>query len=68
MTLGAAAQVRLIVWRKACQHQVEPTTPIWLPDMARTSRFSIGASGWYVRGAVAARVNFVVTGTVRRAG
>jgi hypothetical protein len=24
MTLGAAAQVRLIVWCKACQHQVEP--------------------------------------------
>jgi hypothetical protein len=24
MTLGAVAQVRLIVWCKACQHQVEP--------------------------------------------
>jgi hypothetical protein len=24
MTLGAVAQVRLIVWCKSCQHQVEP--------------------------------------------
>jgi hypothetical protein len=24
MTLGAAARVRLIVWCKECQHQVEP--------------------------------------------
>ena len=24
MTLGATAGVRLIVWYKACQHQVEP--------------------------------------------
>jgi len=42
MTLGAAGQVRLIVWCKACQHQVEPgpgrdgcSVPFWLSASGR---------------------------------
>jgi hypothetical protein len=55
MTLGAAAAagVRLIVWCKACQHQVEPAPPRWLSNIARTLRFSIGAGGSSVLSATA---------------
>jgi hypothetical protein len=56
MTLGAAAaaQVRLIVWCKVCQHKVEPDPAEMAAHLARTLRFSIGESGWSVPSAVAA--------------
>jgi hypothetical protein len=49
MTLGnaAAAKVRLIVWCKACQHQIEPgPPPRWLLDTAPGPRCPTGAPGW----------------------
>jgi hypothetical protein len=47
MTLGAAAaaQVRLIVWYKACQHQVGPIRRRWLLGTAPAPASSIGARG-----------------------
>ena len=70
MTLGnaAAARVRLIVWCKACQHQVEP-------DPAKMAeRYGSGTSviDWRER-LVCSRcgsrkVDMVVTGTERRYG
>jgi hypothetical protein len=54
MTLGAAAaaQVRLIVWCKECQHQVEPDPAAMAPKCP----CSIGASGWCVPDAAAGRL------------
>ena len=56
MTLGgaAAAQVRLIVWCKDCQHQVEPD-PLarWLLGTAPKRPCPIGESGWAVPAAAA---------------
>jgi len=49
MTLGAAAaaQVRLIVWCKACQHQVEPDPAEMAARYgAETPVLEIGTSGW----------------------
>ena len=68
MTLGiaAAAQVRPIVWRKACQHQVEPDPA----EMA--ARYGAGTSvlNWCERLVCsvcgAREVDFVVSGTARR--
>jgi hypothetical protein len=37
--------VRRVVWCIEYAHQVCLTLPRWLPDMARTFPFSIGASG-----------------------
>jgi hypothetical protein len=68
MTLGAAAaaQVRLIVWCKECQHQVEPDPG----EMA--ARYGAGTSvlDWRAR-LVCSRcggreVDMVVTGTKRQ--
>jgi hypothetical protein len=42
MTLGAAAQVRLIVWCKGCQHQVEPDAA----EMAARYRADISVLDW----------------------
>jgi hypothetical protein len=62
MTLGAAAAagVRLIVWCKACQHQVEPDPPRWPLGGPRTSVLDwrgqcVPSSG--------GEVDFVVSGT-----
>ena len=57
MTLGAAAAagVRLIVWCKECQHQVEPDPNERLLATAPKRPYSIGASGWCVPGAAAGR-------------
>jgi len=68
MTLGAAAAagVRLIVWCKACQHQVEPNPA----EMA--TRYGAGTSvlDWrekLVRSKCGGReADMVVTGTRRR--
>jgi hypothetical protein len=56
MTLGAAATagVRLIVWCRACQHQVEPTLPSTRAATAPKPAFSNGAKSWSVPGAAAA--------------
>jgi hypothetical protein len=68
MTLGAAAaaQVRLIVWCKACQHQVEP-------DPAQmAARYGAGTSvlDWRERLVCSKcggrHADMVVTGTRRR--
>jgi len=69
-TLGAAAeaQVRLIVWCKACQHQVEPDPA----EVAARYGADTSVLDWRERlicskcGCV--EVDFVVTGTARRAG
>jgi hypothetical protein len=47
MTLGvsAAAQVRLIVWCKECQHQVEPDPVEMATDTAPKRPCSTGVSG-----------------------
>ena len=66
MTLAAAAQVRIIVWCKACQHQVEP-------DLVETAaRYGADTSvlDWRER-LVCSRgggrqADMVVTGTKRR--
>ena len=51
MTLGnaAAAHVRLIVWCKACGHQVEPDPAEMVARYGADSRFSIGAIGSYAQ-------------------
>jgi len=58
MTLGnaAAARVRLIVWCKTCQHQVEPD-PAEMAERygTRHAQCPTGTSGWCVRNAVAAQ-------------
>jgi hypothetical protein len=58
MTLGnaAAARVRLIVWCKACSHQVEPDPPKCPGNMAPGLAFSIGAVGSCARAAGAERL------------
>jgi hypothetical protein len=68
MTLGAtaAAQVRLIVWWKACQHQVEPDPA----EMAARYGAATSVLDWRQR-LVCSRcgsrqVDMVVTGTKRR--
>jgi hypothetical protein len=68
MTLGAAAaaQVRLIVWCKACQHQVEPDPA----EMAARYGADTSALDWRER-LVCSRcggrqADMVVTGTRRR--
>jgi hypothetical protein len=68
MTLGnaAAARVRIIVWCKACGHQVEPDSA----EMA--ARYGAGTSvlDWRDRpvcsGCGGRQVDMVVTGTKRR--
>jgi hypothetical protein len=67
MTLGnaAAAHVRLIVWCKACQHQVEPDPAEMAEAMAETT-----VPDWRER-LVCSRcgsrnVDMVVSGTKRR--
>jgi hypothetical protein len=68
MTLGAAAaaQVRLIVWCKACQHQVEPDPA----EMAARYGADTSVLDWRERlvcsGCGSRRVDMVVTGTERR--
>ena len=68
MTLGtaAAAQVRLIVWCKACQHQVEPNPA----EMAARYGTDILVLGWGERLVCSEfgcrEVDFAVTGTARR--
>jgi glucose-1-phosphate thymidylyltransferase len=55
MRLGnaAAARVRLIVWYKACGTRSSPIPPAGAANTAPRSRSRSGASGWYVRRAVA---------------
>ena len=68
MTLGAAAaaQVRLIVWCKACQHQIEPDPAETAARNGSALRFSIWRER-LVRSECGCReVDFVVTGTARR--
>jgi hypothetical protein len=55
MVLAAAAGVRLIVWWKECQHQVEPDPAEMLLGTAPKRPCSIGVSGWSVPGAAAGR-------------
>ena len=68
MTLGAAAaaQVRLIVWCKACQHQVEPDAA----EMATRYGADTSVLDWRDRRVCSKwgglEVDFVVTGTARR--
>ena len=70
MALGfaTAAQVRLIVWCKACQHQVEPDPA----EMAARHGADSSVLDWRERligSEYSSReVDFVVTGTARRAG
>jgi hypothetical protein len=57
MTLGVAtaAGVRLIVWCRACRHQVEHD-PAGMAIYTATKRpFSIGGTGWSVLSAEAGR-------------
>jgi hypothetical protein len=68
MTLGvaAAAQVRLIVWCKACQHQVEPDPT----EMAARYRADTSVLDWRER-LVCSRcggrqADMAVSGTKRR--
>jgi len=68
MTLGnaAAAHVRVIVWRKACQHQVEPDPA----EMAERYGAEMTGPDWRKR-LVCSRcdsrnVDMVVIGTKRR--
>jgi hypothetical protein len=67
MTLGgaAAAQVRLIVWCKACQHQVEPV-PV---EMAARYGAETSVLGWRERLVCSQcgsrQVDMVVTGKRR---
>ena len=58
MTLGnaAAAQVRLIVWCKACQHQVEPDPAERGLSTAPIPASSIGATGSSVPSAADGRL------------
>jgi hypothetical protein len=63
---AAAAQVRLIVWCKSCQHQVEPDPA----EMARQYGSETSVLDWRGR-LVCSRcksreVDMVVTGTTRR--
>jgi hypothetical protein len=68
MTLGnaAAARVRLIVWCKACGHQVEPDPP----EMARQYGAATSVLDWRDRllcsSCGSRAVDMVVTGTERR--
>jgi hypothetical protein len=68
MTLGVAATagVRLIVWCKACQHQVEPDPA----EMAARHGAGTSVLDWRERLVCsvcgAREVDFVVTGTARR--
>jgi len=68
MTLGAAAatQVRLIVWCKACQHQVEPDPA----EMAARYGAATSVLDWrekLVRSRCGGRqADMVVTGTKRQ--
>jgi hypothetical protein len=57
MTLGnaAAARARLIVWRKSCQHRLDPDPAEHARDTTRRCPSSNGASGLCVRGAAGAR-------------
>jgi hypothetical protein len=57
MTLGAAAaaQVRLIVWCKACQHQVEPDPAEMAALYGEDTSVLDWRSGWYVQAAAADR-------------
>ena len=50
---AAAARVRLIVWYKACGTRSSPIPPAGAANTAPRSRSRSGASGWYVRRAVA---------------
>jgi hypothetical protein len=47
--------VRLIVWCRGCQHQVEPDPAEHAGGTAPGLPFSIGAIGWGARGAGADR-------------
>jgi len=68
MTLGnaAAARVRLIVWCKACGHQVEPDPA----EMAQQYGAGTSVLDWHDRLVCAScgsrEVDMVVTGTERR--
>src|SRR5712672_2162581 len=57
MTLGnaAAARVRLIVWCKDCQHQVEPDPAEMAQRYGAATRCSIGAPGSYAPAAAAVK-------------
>jgi hypothetical protein len=68
MTLGtaSAAQVRLIVWCKACHHQVEPNPA----EMAARYGADTSVLDWRKRlvcsGCGSRQVDMVVSGTARR--
>jgi hypothetical protein len=68
MTLGnaAAARVRLIVWCKACGHQVEPDAA----EMAERYGYDVPVRDWCERLACSKcgsrQADMVVTGTERR--
>jgi hypothetical protein len=57
MTLGkaAAARVRLIVCARPASTRSSPIPQRWLLGMAPGPPFSVGASGWSARNAVAGR-------------
>jgi hypothetical protein len=57
MTLGvaAAAGVRLVVWCKACRHQVEPDPSELATRYGAETSVLDCASGWSVPGAAAGR-------------
>jgi hypothetical protein len=62
MTLGnaAAARVRLIVWCKDCQHQVEPDPAEMAQRYGAETPCPIGASGWSApKGGSSRRVDMV---------
>jgi hypothetical protein len=65
---AAVAQLRLIVWCKACQHQVEPDPA----EMAARYGADTSVLDWRERLVCSEsgcrEVHFVVTGAVRRAG
>ena len=58
MTLGGAAKarLRLIVWWKNCQHQLEPDPPNKPSSMALRRAFSTGDGGLCARDAEAERL------------
>jgi hypothetical protein len=59
---AAAARVRLIVWCKASQHQVEPDPPSKRGDTMVRPPLSIGISGWSALNAAAARLTWLCHG------
>jgi len=68
MTLGnaSAAQVRLIVWCKACQHQVEPDPTEMAPRYGGDTPLLDWREGSVCSRCGSRQVDMVVSGTKRR--